>query len=359
MSGQGISYGSSDMCSAGEPFTEDGLRALKGFTIASAFLSCCGSLFILTTWWLQRGMRRTLFLHMIASLSVADFLSSLIFIVDGLSPTGELAMCRNDTAAAVDQPVTAGCAIYAAGAQLFGIGAVLWTGCLALALHLGVLRRSKLATHEPHKLLKRMAIGVWGFSLSTLLIMAAAGTLGPTGQWCWVKLQSWWAGLLFYYLPLIAVFFYSMTVYYYTRRTFVGMTREASVAGGGDGSSSSGSALLSVTSRLRAFLLVYAIIHTFQILNRAWDVVSPTHPSYALSLLHAIFGPLQGMCNAIVYGWGPATRRVWAKAFPGACGWAAPQENTRPGSPRGLEVAPGGGLAGDSHSGGQYPPAHV
>lgn len=348
MSDGTVSYGSS-ICEDSEPFTESGLRTLKGFTIFSAVLSCLGSTFIIATWWLQRGVRRTLGLHIICSLSVADFFSSLVFIMDGLSPTGELSVCRKNITSP-DPNAGAACGIFAASSQLFGLAAVLWTGALALALHLGVLRGAKIATQEPHTLLRRMHIGVWSASFFSLFVCAAAGTLGPTGQWCWVKLEDWWAGLTFYYLPLLGVFGYSLTIYWRTRRTLLSIHREASSAGGDVGRTS---AVLGVTSRLRAFLLVYAVIHSFQLLNRVWDVLAPHHPSYALSLFHAILGPLQGMCNAIVYGWSASTRRVWSSAFPGLCGCVAPRD-TRPATFRAQssgsgELAPDGGLAGDAH----------
>ena len=190
-----------------------------------------------------------------------------------------------------------------------------------------------------------MHIGVWSASFFTF-VCAAAGTPGPTGQWCWVKLEDC-AGLTFTTrrcwvgLPL--------TIYWSTAHTAVhpprGILRWRRCRPHVRGPR--------VTSRLRAFLLVYAVIHSFQLLNRVWDVLAPHHPSYALSLFHAILGPLQGMCNAIVYGWSASTRRVWSSAFPGLCGCVAPRD-TRPATFRAQssgsgELAPDGGLAGDAH----------
>ena len=171
----------------------------------------------------------------------------------------------------------------AAVAQFFGLSAVLWTGCLALGLHLGVLRRSRLATHQSETLLHYMHVGVWGTSALCLVVMLAANTLGPTGRrqnsWCWVRADASWAMFVFYYLPLVLVFGYSMLIYTLTRRELVGMHRQAAAASISIGSSASlgspppsvaaaSGALGGLTRRLRAFLLVFGVINAFQLLNR-------------------------------------------------------------------------------------------
>ena len=327
-----------EMCELAHPFDRSGLLALKAVTIISAFLSVLGSGFIIGTWLLQSGTRRSLGMHVIYCLSIADLFSSLVFIVDGLSPTGDLIACGGSAS-----DVASLCMLDAAGAQFFGLSAVLWTGCIAVGLHLGVLRRSKLATQRPAALIRYMHLGVWGTSLLSLLIMIAANTLGPTGQWCWVRLDAWWAMLVFYYIPLLLVFGYSMAIYYLTRRTFLSMHREAESAMGGDASGTgAGGALPNLTKRLLNFILVFGVIHAVQLLNRVYDVIFPGRPSFVLYLLHSLLGPMQGLGNAFCYGWSPLTRRVWSNACPRLCGWAATNEGGNGGG------GVGGGGGGDS-----------
>lgn len=345
----------SDPCEASHPFNEGGMRALKAVTIFSALLSVVGSVFIIGTWRLQ-GTRRSLGLHIICNLSIADLVASLVFIVDGLAPTGDLRVCTNGTTA------PGLCQLNAAGAQLFGLAAVLWTGCIALGLHLGVLRRSKLALATPDKLIRQMHFAVWGSSCIALLFMGGLGTLGPTGQWCWVRNGSMWAGILFYYIPLVVVFVYSMSIYALTRRMLIDMHREAQTAAstpapGGRAQSpvaaASTGALGGLTARLRAFLLVFGILNAFQLLNRLWDIANPNDPSYFLYFLQSLLGPLQGLGNAFAYGLTDSTRRVWSQAFPSLCGWLAPLER-RPGGvdARSIELNMGGlesGREGDAN----------
>lgn len=50
-----------------------------------------------------------------------------------------------------------------------------------------------------------MHAAVWGISAVALIIVAAGGALGGAGQWCWIRDESGWARLFFYFLPLLAV----------------------------------------------------------------------------------------------------------------------------------------------------------
>ena len=151
----------------------------------------------------------------------------------------------------------------------------------------------------------------------------------------------------FYYVPLLAVFVYSMAIYYLPRRSFFRLHREASKAGESAAATVSSGALPSLTRRLRLFLLVFGVINGFQLLNRTYDFFAPGNPSFALYMLQSIFGPLQGVGNAVAYGTSPLVRRVWAGAFPRACGWLAPVES--PVRPAQIEISPAGGLAGEEN----------
>ena len=344
-------------CGAGAPFDEGGMHSLKVVTIVSALFSMGGSAFIMLTWQLQRGTRRSLGMHVIFCLSVADLLSSLVSIVDGLSPTGVLEAERcGSTPEEVMASLPGLCLVLASLSQFTGLAAILWTACIAVGLHLGVLRRSKLVTQESDRLRCYMHAWVWGTAAFSLIVMASVPrTLGPTGQWCWIRQEAMvWAGGLFFYCPLVIVFAYSMTIYARTKHTLLTLHREAStvaslgsvVGGGRDGSglertdmrsttrstggatspAAGGGALTGLTSRLRGFLLVFGVIHFCQFANRLWNVLVPGHPSYLLYLIQSALGPLQGLGNAVMYGWSPLTRRVWSNACPTLCACVAPED---------------------------------
>ena len=147
-------------CGEGAPFDDVGMRGLKVVTILSALLSVAGSTFIMLTWRLQRGTRRSLGMHIIFCLSLADFASSLVFIIDGIAPTGVLEAEKCGGEGANSLPGL--CMLLAALSQFTGLAAILWTACIAVGLHLGVLRRSKLMTQEPARLRRYMHAAVWG-----------------------------------------------------------------------------------------------------------------------------------------------------------------------------------------------------
>ncbi len=330
-----------------ESFDNGQIDALQAVTVLSAILSVFGSGFIVATYFLPQPTP-SISLKIIVSLSVADLVSSFVFIIDGVSRAAEPDECGG--------PDSALCILCAAAAQFFGLATVLWTGCLALSLHLSVLRRSQQAA-DPARLYRLMCYGVYGASGASLLIMGSAGALGPSGQWCWVRLGEWWAGLLFYYLPLIAIGVYSAVVYVQTLSGLMHLHREASrnAASLGHELSRTAGAVPGLAARLRAFLLVYGLIHLSQIANRVQEIVSPRAPVFALYLLQSLLGPMQGMGNAIAYGWSPRVRRLWAARFPEWCACAVARdersESSYPpvtGAPQlGSEVTPSGGLRED------------
>jgi hypothetical protein len=85
-------------------------------------------------------------------------------------------------------------------------------------------------------------------------------------------------------------------------------------------------------------MLAFTVIHVPQILEEVfWDYWFPTTPQFLLSLLNCLFGPLQGLTNAAIYGWTPRTRRLYAERFPRACGWMRPDEAKL--LPRGVELS--------------------
>jgi len=330
-----------------ESFDDAQVQSLRVFTILTALLSVAGSGFIVLTYFLPQP-QKSISLKIIMSLSVADLCASLVFVIDGSADAADMDHCGG--------PESALCTLCAAAAQFFGLATILWTGMIAVSLHLSVLRRSPLATHDPAKLYRFMSYGVWGASAFALLIAGSAGALGPSGQWCWIRQQHWWAGLVFYYLPLIFVGVYSAVVYVKTLSGLVQLHREATANAAqlGQKMSQAAGAVPGLTARLRSFLIVYCTIHAAQIANRMQDLLSPYNPVFVLYLLQSLLSPMQGVGNAIAYGWSPRVRRLWAAAYPKSCACAlatderADSESSGPARPGVTEVMPTGGLREDS-----------
>ncbi len=326
------------------------LRVLKAVTIASGTLSVLGSCFLILAFHLTRT-HRSLGFRIVYWLSFADLLSSLIYMIDGASPLRAADY-------ADDCPGVGGfCIFKGAVSQFANLSAVLWTLCIAINLQVTLLNRSARAAHSPEHLLRSMHLGVWLSSFATTLLLAATGSLGAAGQWCWIAAHSQWARLVFYYMPLLCTVAYNFTVYWKTRSTFATLHRQASVqgrgggggggdggGGGGDGDGGGGggggaSVLPELTSRLRGLILIFVIVHTPQILNRLNDLFWPASPSFAIRLVHSALGPLQGLGNALVYGWTPRVRRLYASRFPRIFGcWVAEPTSIGGGRARGAQL---------------------
>ncbi len=57
-----------------------------------------------------------------------------------------------------------------------------------------------------------------------------------------------------------------------------------------------------VNRRLILYCLCFAGFRFWALVNRCQNVTSPNHPLFGLYLLHALFSPLQGLGNALVFG---------------------------------------------------------
>jgi len=74
-------------------FDSEALDTLKTAAICSAFLSICGSSFVIMTYHLMR-VHKPLVLSLLYWLSVTDLISSLVYIIDGLSANADLMSCE-------------------------------------------------------------------------------------------------------------------------------------------------------------------------------------------------------------------------------------------------------------------------
>ena len=65
-----------------------------------------------------------------------------------------------------------------------------------------------------------------------------------------------------------------------------------------------------IIRRLKLYLVVFLITRIPSITNRVAEMVSQ-ESTFVLILLHAIFSPLQGFLNALIYGMNKKITRQW------------------------------------------------
>ena len=289
-----------------DPFSADSMHALKAVHITTAILSLLGSAFVICTFH-QIPTHRGASLRIVYWLSISNLITSFVYIIDGCTTANEdgAPHCPNGL-----------CVGLAAVSQFFGLAATLWNTFIALNMHLTVLIAARIVKEED-RYMRRLHAGAWGPALLTTVITGAAGGLGSAGQWCWIRGGDFaWAQLLFFYIPIVCSLLYSLGVYLRVRQRIVMLREQAARAGNPVASSAQGELM----HRFVSFLIVYGVIHCFRIANRLQDWLAPERPVYALFMLHSIFGPLQGLGNALVYGWTPRVRRLYANLYPGWCG---------------------------------------
>lgn len=161
---------------------------------------------------------------------------------------------------------------------------------------------------------------VWGAATLSIAIIAPLGGLGYAGQWCWIKENFAWARLLFFYLPLILVLALHMATHVLVRRRLALLQRAAT------GEATGGAVLSALSQRFRNYALVFAVVFGFQLLNRIQNFAAPDNPSFVLYLLQSLFGPLQGLGNAAVYGWTPRVRSLYHRQCPYLCACLLPTD---------------------------------
>lgn len=307
-----------------EDFSPAQFEVLKVVSAVAATLSVCGSAFIIRTFHMILS-HRPVALHIVYWLSVSDLVSSFTYIVDASTKANEDSSpnCPNGL-----------CVFLGASTQFFGVAAIVWNTLIAFNMHLTVLLVSRIVQEENRYLIKLHVIA-WSTALVTTLVTGAAGGLGSAGQWCWITKESAWARWLFFYALIIVSLIYSLVIYLRVRQRIIAARRQA-----GNDCPEKSSALPELMARFQAFLCVYGLIHCFRILNRLQELAQPDSPSFVLALLHSIFGPMQGLGNALVYGWTPRVRRLYATRYPQWCSCLNDQTQPREHTPPSLVQAP-------------------
>lgn len=86
---------------------------------------------------------------------------------------------------------------------------------------------------------------------------------------------------------------------------------------------SQSSAFKTVVIRLTLYILAALFANTPALINRIQNYADPTHPVFALFMLHATCNPLQGFYNAIVYSSSAPLRDAYKRMFSSliSCHW--------------------------------------
>jgi hypothetical protein len=265
---------------------------IRVLTLTSAGLSILGSSLIIVSF-LAFPRLRTFPFRLIVYLSTADLFASLAYYVGLGVGVKQGQVCSTAFA----------CYLEANLSQYFDVATFMWTGVIAFNVHRVLV---KDAGRGVEALETRYHALCWGLPLLLLVVAAGTGSFGDAGLWCWIKPSFPLTQLLCYYLWLIVVFVFNSVIFVLV---VLHMRHDAKAAATQN----------AVTRRLLTYLLVFFFVRCWSVFDRLNDAASPGNPSYALAVLHSIFSPLQGFCNALVYGLTRSVVEEWKALFRRCC----------------------------------------
>jgi cAMP receptor-like G-protein coupled receptor len=194
------------------------------------------------------------------------------------------------------------CQVQAATIQFFVIASYGWSFSVALALY--VLFNMEEATEaSTRRMMPFFHVVNWGYPLITVILCFIFEKFGPAGPWCWVK-GSDDPFRLFVYAPLLILLFVMSGLFIAIRVKL---------------SSMQASMTRNLQRRLSFYLLAFLVSQLPAAVNRAQNFFDPRNPQLWLFVIQAIFQPLQGFFNALVYGSTDVFMEQWRMFFRRVC----------------------------------------
>eukprot|EP00943_MAST-04B_sp_MAST-4B-sp1_P000945 g945.t1 len=224
---------------------------------------------------------RTFPLKLIVMLSISDFFSSVQFYIG-----------FDNFATKCFEPEFA-CSLSATMSQYFEMASYCWTTVIAFNIY-QVLVAKHGERVEHYEMYYHLIC--WGFPLLLLIIVASTGSLGDAGNWCWIKKENPIERLFGYYIPLLIMIIVNSVFYVLIGRGLQSFASEQKRP---------------IILRLRKYLIVFLVTRIPSVINRFYEIASGGETVYFFLLLQSMSSPLQGFCNAIVYGANKKIKRQW------------------------------------------------
>ena len=247
-------------------------------------LSVIGSVFIIVSYCLFRKSRK-FSRRLLMYLTIADLFASVGWLLSGFE---KILNAKHPGVLCVVQGYLL---------QFFYLASFLWTACFAWHLFQLIWLKNRRA----YQLEWKYHLLSWGIPGAVCLYFAIRQVyfhepgMGGTKDrpWCWITSNNpndkfEWEQFVFFYFPLIAILLFNLFIYVLLlkrlRNNLSGME-------------------LKIRQRLLLYVGVFIFLSGWGLANRVYQFVSKTaSPNYFLLCMDAICGPLQGFCNAIVYG---------------------------------------------------------
>lgn len=164
---------------------------------------------------------------------------------------------------------------------------VLWNALIAFQLHLWIVKKKN--EKRVGKKLRKNARIAFGFTLLLSIILLASGLLGESSTWCWIEEGKDWAKFVFFYLFLLAAWAHNFWVIVKTHSACKLDTKN------------NVSTELIIRQKMQEHLAIFVFAWFFGFLNFMVEAIAG-EPVFGTGVMQAMFVPLQGFINAVVYG---------------------------------------------------------
>lgn len=276
--------------------TDSEIGWITALSDVASVASICGSVFILLVYARFPALRRLSF-TLVAALAATDILNQVFDLISP-APSDLRAM------AAGEAPTSGLCLAQAIGDSFFELASVAWTACIAALLYVTVVWRWRL--EDSWAVLARFAAAVVVFAAALTIAPGAAGAFGSGGTDCWIKPDYWGWRLASFYVPLWLIVAFNTAVYV---RVFLLLRRTVRLAGSNDAVAR---AISGMMARLSVYPFILAAVWLLPSIAALIEATGGGQP-YGLALVATIVAGLQGLFNALAYGFSPGVREALAE----------------------------------------------
>jgi hypothetical protein len=267
--------------------TNSELKSIQLVTKVSSSFSFIGSLFIFITF-LRFPVLRNINSRLIFFMSVADlFAAASQFMGRWPIETGNEGFC----------------VLQAVLQQQFILSSDLWALFVATnLLCLIVLGRSEDQIRSYERFYHPIA---WGLPMVTWILLLIAfpegHRFGDATLWCWIASEYPGLQLLFYYLFNTLIFLYNLSVYITVGVKIITVMRQTRSVKSDELVRQQDKRKLKYMRQVGFYVIMFVITDIPGSVNRLQNNFERGRPVFTLFILHALFGPLQGFFNAIIY----------------------------------------------------------
>ena len=255
-------------------------------------LSLLGSLFILVAFCSFKQLRVYAF-KLVAMLSLADFFQSLGMLIGPMHNGDKM------------------CYAQALIISYFSVVSICCTMVIAWTLYSAII----LQTPNIEARFTRNMLFAYGLPLIGTIIPLFSGSYGEADGFCWVMsddAKDMIIGILQFYVPLWIAFGFNTYCYFRVYRVINVLLQNLEGRKDDDRYRK-----LKLIKRLRFYPIILVFCWTAGTIHRLYSLANPEEPLLWMAILTILFGSLQGLLNAIVYGFsGPVKEVIKDACFP-------------------------------------------